>query len=194
MKSLNLLSFIFILATLFLVGSVSAQPFTQDILDCINNPLHPNYPTCDANGAPTSPLADPDNTPNIPENNPPQTDDPASGNFIPCTDDCDSADLVRLINNVINFLVFQVAIFLATVIIVWAGVLYVLYPYKPGNKELAKKMIFSAIGGLMIVLSAYIIIKFIVTSVVGQNSANDNADLVQEIMNIFDEVPDTTGN
>lgn len=113
--------------------------------------------------------------------------------FVPCGNPgqapCTAQDIVTLVNTIINFLVFQVAIAIAVVIVAWAGVLYIFYPYKPGNVEQAKKMFQSAIIGFGIVLGAYLIVKFIIVGLVGPNPSNDNASLVSDLMKIFENNP-----
>ncbi|MCE9628563.1 MAG: pilin [Candidatus Vogelbacteria bacterium] len=120
--------------------------------------------------------------------------------LVPCGDagrpDCTFKDLALLITAVIKFLIFQVGILVATIVIIWGGVLYVLYPYKPGYKDTAKKMITGSIVGLLIMMGAYLIVKTLVTSVVGPSAddANpaDKADLIEAVNNTFQDLPNTS--
>lgn len=107
--------------------------------------------------------------------------------FVPCIDNCDAGKLLDLFNDVINFVVFRVTIWVATVVIIIAGIMYVLYPYNPGYKEQAKKAMIGTLVGLAIILSAYLIIKFIVLSLV-------NPETVPSLVDIFSDIPDTAGD
>ncbi len=203
---MKIFSFAFLIVACLISSAVTLEPvLAQTDCDGPNPPIICNQTPSDCDG-PNPPaicnnnidcFTDPTHPACI--TNSETSDDPSSGNFIPCTNDCTSADLVELINNVINFLVFQVAIVIAVVVIAWAGALYVLYPYKPGNVELAKKMVRSAVIGFGIVLSAYLLVKFLVVGLVGPNpnpapGQEDNTDLVSEIMNIFNDAPGDPNN
>ncbi|OHA59896.1 MAG: hypothetical protein A2589_02545 [Candidatus Vogelbacteria bacterium RIFOXYD1_FULL_46_19] len=82
-------------------------------------------------------------------------------------DQCDFNDLVTLINDVIKFIVVYLAVPLAVVLIVYAGVRMVIYSSNAGERTKAKSMIYIVVGGLVIVLAAYLIVKFVVTSLTG---------------------------
>lgn len=120
--------------------------------------------------------------------------------LVPCGNggsqsDCTFVDLFILINNVMHFLIFNIGLVVATIVIIAAGILYVFYPYKPGNISLAKNMLWAAIGGLVIMMSAYVIVKFVVLGLVGPSSneiSGSNEDLVSKIQQIFQDIPNTS--
>ena len=113
-----------------------------------------------------------------------------SSGLVPCVDDCNAGKLITLFNTIVNTLLFQVGIAVVTLVILWAGILYVLYPYKAGNKETAKKMLTGALYGLIIMLGAYVIVKFIVFGLVGGNTS----DVAGYLKAIFQDIPNTTQN
>lgn len=120
--------------------------------------------------------------------------------LVPCGDAgrpaCTFKDLAVLISAVIKFLIFKVGIVLATGIIIWGGVMYVLYPYKPGYKDTAKKMMTGAIVGLLIMMGAYLIVKTLVTNLVGPSPADanptDKTNLINAVNGTFNDLPNTS--
>lgn len=69
-----------------------------------------------------------------------------------------------LIGRVLDYAVFYLAVPLATIAIMWAGITMVSNTGNPGKQTAAKEMIQNAIIGLIIVLAAYLVIKVIVNS------------------------------
>jgi len=69
-----------------------------------------------------------------------------------------------LIGRVLDYAVFYLAVPLATIAIMWAGITMVSNTGNPGKQTAAKEMIQNAIIGLVIVLAAYLVIKVIVNS------------------------------
>ncbi len=123
----------------------------------------------------------------------------AVSKLVPCgngdQNPCTFADLFILINNTMHFLIFNVGILIATIVIIAAGILYVFYPYKPGNIALAKNMLWAAIGGLVIMMAAYVIVKFVVLGLVGPSTnpvSGSNEDLVDSIKKVFQDIPNTS--
>ncbi len=120
--------------------------------------------------------------------------------LVPCGNgggqsDCTFIDLFILINNTIHFLIFNIGILVATIVIIAAGILYVFYPYKPGNISLAKNMFWAAIGGLVIMMAAYVIVKFVVMGLVGPSTnpiSGSNEGLVDKIKQVFQDIPNTS--
>ncbi len=80
------------------------------------------------------------------------------GPLVPCKDNCGYSELVTLIKNIINFLTFYLAIPLATVSIFWGGVLLLWSAATPGKKDQGKKIITTAIWGLVLVLAAQLVV------------------------------------
>jgi len=69
-----------------------------------------------------------------------------------------------LVGRVLDYAVFYLAVPLATIAIMWAGITMVSNTGNPGKQTAAKEMIQNAIIGLIIVLAAYLVIKVIVNS------------------------------
>jgi hypothetical protein len=103
--------------------------------------------------------------------NPPAQVD--NGPFIPstCTDinSCNFDQIFgmdgesnSLFNRLINFAVFNLAVPLTTIAIVYAGIVIVSNPANSGKREEGKRILYMAVWGLIITLSAYLIVKTIV--------------------------------
>lgn len=79
---------------------------------------------------------------------------------------CGFGGVLAIIQNVVNFIIGLAVIF-ATLIIVWGGGLYILSPVNPENRSTANKMLMNAVIGLLIVLSAWLIVDFIMKTLYG---------------------------
>lgn len=97
---------------------------------------------------------------------------PAAAQFGPivpeaCKDcACGFAGVLAIIQNLVNF-VIALAVIVATIIIAWGGFLYILSPANPGNRSLANKMLINAAIGLVITLSAWLIVDFVMKTLYG---------------------------
>ncbi|MDP3793086.1 MAG: pilin [bacterium] len=100
-------------------------------------------------------------------------------NFIPCdppplqppapappTNPNADAEFGQMIGNVFNYALILVGISVF-VMIMWGGILWLTSPANPGNIATAKKKIYNAIIGAVILLSAYVILKTINPELVG---------------------------
>lgn len=72
-----------------------------------------------------------------------------------------------LIHNIIYFLLFGLAMPVAVIALVVAGVMLVTKPAVPESRTRAKKIIWSVIFGLILALAAYLIIQTIITGLGG---------------------------
>lgn len=79
---------------------------------------------------------------------------------------CGFGGVLAIIQNVMNFLI-AIGIIIATLIIVWGGILYVLSPANPENRSTANKMLLNAVIGLLITLSAWLIVDFVMKTLYG---------------------------
>lgn len=79
---------------------------------------------------------------------------------------CGFGGVLAIIQNVVNFLI-GIGIIIATLIIVWGGILYVLSPANPENRSTANKMLINAVVGLLITLSAWLIVDFVMKTLYG---------------------------
>lgn len=77
---------------------------------------------------------------------------------------CGFKELMTLINNLIQFLLFTVATPLAAIIIAYVGWLYLSSGGNPGDITKAKKILLNVVIGYVIGLAAWLIVKTIVSS------------------------------
>lgn len=74
---------------------------------------------------------------------------------------CTFADVIGLVNLLVNFLLFQVAIPLALVSIVSAGIYMMVYSDSPGKIATAKGWLWDIVVGFMLAFGAWAIVNFI---------------------------------
>jgi hypothetical protein len=90
--------------------------------------------------------------------------------LVPCGNtlgnECRVCDLQVLAMNLINFFV-MVSVFVAALLFVNAGFLYILSSTNPGNIAKAHKLFFNTLVGFIIILGAYLIISAIMTVLYG---------------------------
>jgi hypothetical protein len=82
---------------------------------------------------------------------------------------CGFGGVLAIIQNVVNFLI-GISIIFATIIIVWAGGLYILSATNPESRSTANKMLINAAVGLLIVLSAWLIVDFVMKTLYDSGS------------------------
>lgn len=87
--------------------------------------------------------------------------DQATGNYINA---CDFNYFMRLINNIIKFLLFVIATPLVALIIVYVAYLFLSAGGSAGQTEKAKHILFNVVIGYVIALSAWLIINTIMTT------------------------------
>ncbi len=114
------------------------------------------------------------------QNSPGQTVNVNNGKFIPssCTDitNCTFDKIFgfdeatdSLFGNLLNYAVLVIAVPLTTVAIVYAGITIVSNPASSSKREEGKRILYMAVWGLVITLSAYLIIKTIFNSLTSNN-------------------------
>jgi hypothetical protein len=79
---------------------------------------------------------------------------------------CGFGGVLAIVQNLINF-VISLSIIIATIVIAWAGGLYILSPTNPEMRGTANKMLINAVIGIMIVLSAWLIVDFVMKTLYG---------------------------
>mgnify|MGYP003521037636 FL=1 len=88
--------------------------------------------------------------------------------LIPCdggpTNGCDFDDLMALINTVIDFLIFDLALPIAAVVIAYAGFLFLTSGDDSGKRTKAKKMLVNIVIGLVLALASWLIVQTILLS------------------------------
>jgi len=94
----------------------------------------------------------------------------AQERLVPCTGvDCDFCHLVELSTNIINFFVY-LAVAGATLMFMWAGILYVTSGPNPDNIGKAHKIFFNVLIGLIVVLGSWMIVNTILYAVVSDSA------------------------
>lgn len=98
-----------------------------------------------------------------------QQTEPDSENLVPCGQrgsiDCGYKEFLILIENIFDYLV-RFAVPLAGGVIVVGGVIMMTAGTNDGKRSEAKKIIWMAVWGLIIVLASYLIVKLVFTSLV----------------------------
>lgn len=86
--------------------------------------------------------------------------------LVPCTDTCDFNDVLRLINNLITFLITTIFIPIVILLFMYAGYRYLTAGGNPAKIVNIKKMVRNIIVGMLLVLCSWLIVKTVVTIVV----------------------------
>lgn len=89
--------------------------------------------------------------------------------LVPCTENCGFSDVFKLINNVIHFILFDMAIPIAAIMFAYAGFLLITSGGETSKRTKAKKIFTNVAIGLIIAVAAFLIIKTIL-SIVGYKS------------------------
>jgi len=87
-----------------------------------------------------------------------------------CSPDCGYQDLGQLANNIVNFIVFVLAVPIATVAILVAGIMMVIYSSNASKRGDALGILKTAGIGLILVLAGYLIIQAIIFGLTAQGS------------------------
>ena len=85
--------------------------------------------------------------------------------IVPCIDDCTLCHLWHLASNIINFLSFNLAIPLATLLFVAAGIIFLI---SGGNQEkvaLARSIFINTVIGLVIIFTSWMLIDTLIKSI-----------------------------
>lgn len=90
---------------------------------------------------------------------------------------CGFGGVLAIIQNLFN-LVIGLAAIIATLIIVWAGGLYIMSPTNPEMRSQANHMLINAFIGILIVLSAWLIVDFVMKTLYGGQFGPWNSILV----------------
>lgn len=66
--------------------------------------------------------------------------------------------LIDVINNIIQLAITLLIVFLAPIMIAWAGFLYVMSPTNPGNRSQANKLLLNTVIGIVVAMCAWLIV------------------------------------
>lgn len=88
-----------------------------------------------------------------------------TNNIVPCGNpgqpECQTNDFFKLVQNVVNYFTFVLAVPVATVAIAYAGIGMASQPAKPEKRKQAIEILQAAIIGLVLVLAAWLIVNTI---------------------------------
>lgn len=87
-----------------------------------------------------------------------QADAQGSG-LVPCVDDCGFADVLTLINNVIEFLITKLFIPIVVLVFMYGGYQYIAAQGNPTKKANVKNMLIHLVVGMLFVLCSWLIVK-----------------------------------
>ena|SRR5690606_23635260 len=90
--------------------------------------------------------------------------------LVPCINDCGYEALGQMANNIVNFIVFVLAVPIATVAILVSGVMLVVYSSNSSKRSEALGILKTAGIGLILVLAGYLIIQAIIFGLTAQGS------------------------
>lgn len=82
---------------------------------------------------------------------------------------CNFNQLVSMINLIIDWIISMSTIFF-TLLCVYGGFLYMTSGPNPGNKQKAKKLLYSSLTGFIIILISYVIVVTILKALVPDDS------------------------
>jgi len=92
----------------------------------------------------------------------------AQGGFIPCDKNCGYNDLLKLVNNVINWII-MISVPVAAGVFAWAGIKYMTTGISDQKTE-AKKMLTKVFIGFVFILAAWIIVTTITNALLSENA------------------------
>jgi len=82
---------------------------------------------------------------------------------------CGFGGVLAIVQNVVNFMI-GIAIIFGTIIMVWAGGLYIVSATNPESRSTANKMLLNAVIGIVIVLSAWLVVDFVMKTLYNNGS------------------------
>ena len=92
--------------------------------------------------------------------------------LVPCEIDCGFPQLIQLIQNIINFLMFDVAAPLAAVVFAWAGILMLTAAVNPEKIKQATEIFRWVIIGVIVALSGWLIVSMIMGALLNAEMAS----------------------
>ncbi len=79
---------------------------------------------------------------------------------------CTLCDFATLANNIIEFMLFKLILPIGTLVLMYAGIMFMANASNPGNIEKAKKIFSTTIIGIVIALSAWLVINTIMVQLI----------------------------
>lgn len=93
-----------------------------------------------------------------------ETADDVKSTIIPCTDKCGLSDVFELINNIISFIITTLLLPVIVLMIMYVGFQYLMARGKPGQHAKLLSLIKHIVGGLALILCAWLIVRVIMTT------------------------------
>ena len=93
--------------------------------------------------------------------------------IVPCTDDCTLCDLWHLASNIINFLSFNLAIPMAILLFVAAGVIFLISGGSEEKVALARSIFTNTVIGLVIIFCSWMLIDTLIKSIGGSGMTEE---------------------
>lgn len=90
--------------------------------------------------------------------------DDVKSTIIPCTDKCGLSDVFKLINNIISFVIKTLLLPVIVLMIMYTGFQYLLARGNPGQHAKLLSLIKHIIGGVVLILCAWLIVRVIMTT------------------------------
>jgi hypothetical protein len=91
-----------------------------------------------------------------------------AADLIPCdgtaAHPCGFDELLQLVENVMHFLLFDMVLPISAILFAYVGFLFLTSGSNPGNRDKAKKILWKLVAGLVISLSAWLIIRTILVT------------------------------
>ena len=89
----------------------------------------------------------------------------ANATLVPCTDNCTIDDFFTMLASVYSFIVNDIATPLAIIAVTIGGILMMISAGNPNLMGTGKKILYSAIIGLVLVFCSYLIINFVLVTI-----------------------------
>lgn len=93
-----------------------------------------------------------------------ETADSVNSKIIPCTDKCGLSDVFKLINNIITFIITTLLLPVIVLMIMYTGFQYLMARGNPGQHAKLLSLIKHIVGGLALILCAWLIVRVIMTT------------------------------
>lgn len=104
-----------------------------------------------------------------------------TGAIVECVENCGYRELISLVQRIIDFLIFTIAMPLGAIIFMWAGFKYMTSGGDPGKLKEAKGMFFAVFVGLAIALAAWLVVNTLLNVLLNQEALQGGANLLEDV-------------
>ncbi len=109
-----------------------------------------------------------------------ELNDDVKSSIIPCTDKCSFTDIFRLLNNALQFFITQLLIPIFVIIIMYAGYQYLTAEGNPSKIANIKKMLQHIVLGILLILTSWLIVRTIMTTLVNKDFQEGAVQFLEE--------------